>query len=95
MKMDAALPLLAPHRTYDLAIDLNESRALPLPGKIYPLSPAETAALETYISNALTRGWISPSSSPLGAPCFYVKKPNGGLRLCVDYHGLNAITKKN
>ena len=95
LKTDAALPPLAPHRTYDLAIDLDESRALPLPGKIYPLSPDETAALEMYISNALARGWISPSSSPLGVPCFYVKKPNGGLCLCVDYCGLNAITKKN
>jgi hypothetical protein len=88
-------PPLPPHREYDLAIELDDSLPLPPPGKIYPLSPDETAALETYVTNALARGWISPSSSPVGAPCFYVKKPNGGLRLCIDYRGLNAITKKN
>jgi hypothetical protein len=86
---------LPPHREYDLPIDLDESKTLPLPSKIYALSPDETCALQDYITNALARGWIRPSSSPLGAPCFYVKKPNGGLRLCVDYRGLNAITRKN
>jgi hypothetical protein len=65
------------------------------PGKIYPLSPAETTALQDYIGNGLALGHIRPSKSPLGAPCFFVKKPNGGLRLCIDYRGLNNITRKD
>ena len=86
---------LPPHREYDLSIELDESKPLPAPGKIYPLSPAETQSLEEYINEALALGRIRPSRSPLGAPCFFVKKPNGGLRLCIDYRGLNAITQKN
>src|SRR5438876_12418040 len=29
------------------------------------------------------------------APILFVKKPDGSLCLCVDYHGLNRITIKN
>src|SRR5260370_38990992 len=29
------------------------------------------------------------------SPILFMKKPNGSLRLCVDYHRLNAITKWN
>jgi hypothetical protein len=86
---------LPSHREYDLSIELDERKPLPTPGKTYPLSPAETQSLEEYINNALALGRIRPSHSPLGVPCFFVKKPNGGLRLCIDYRGLNAITQKN
>jgi hypothetical protein len=86
---------LPPHREYDLSIELDERKPLPTPGKTYPLSPAETQSLEEYINDALALGRIQPSRSPLGAPCFFVKKPNGCLRLCIDYRGLNVIMQKN
>jgi hypothetical protein len=86
------LPL---HREYDLSIKLDNCKPLPPLGKIYPLSPAETTALQDYIANTLALGHICLSKSPLDAPCFLVKKPNGELRLCIDYQGLNNITHKN
>lgn len=89
------IPKLPPHREYDLQINLEDDAKTPSPGKIYSLSPKETDALEEYLEYALARGWIRHSESPFGAPCFYVPKPNGGLRLCIDYRKLNAITKKN
>jgi len=41
-------------------------------------------------------GKIRPSKSPAVAPILFVPKPHGcGLRLCVDYHGLNKVTIMN
>ena len=40
-------------------------------------------------------GKTRPRKSPASAPILFVPKPNGGLRLCVDYHGLNKVTVKN
>jgi hypothetical protein len=37
---------LPPHQEYDLSIELDKSKPLPPLGKIYPLSPAETTALQ-------------------------------------------------
>ncbi|MBW0574513.1 hypothetical protein O181_114228, partial [Austropuccinia psidii MF-1] len=41
------------------------------------------------------KGFIRPSSSSTGAPVLFVKKKDGVLHLCVDYHKLNAVTRKN
>ncbi|MBW0533052.1 hypothetical protein O181_072767 [Austropuccinia psidii MF-1] len=51
--------------------------------------------LRAYISENVEEGFIQPSSSSTGAPFLFVKKRDGGLRLCVDYRKLNAVTRKN
>ena len=59
------------------------------------MSPAELKALDDYIKDALTKGWIHKSQSPAGTPILFVPKKSGELHLCIDYHGLNAVTIKN
>ena len=85
---------LAPHRDIDMAIELQPGKEPPY-GPIYPLSPRELAALKEYLEENLEKGFIRESKSPAGAPILFAPKKDGGLRLCVDYRGLNAITIKN
>lgn len=86
---------LPEHRTYDIKVDLADGTPIPT-GGIYPLSELENELLRKYIQEHLKMGHIRPSSSPGGAPVFFVKKPDGsGLRLCVDYRGLNNLLKKD
>lgn len=62
---------------------------------MFYLSALERLATEKYIQKSLTTGIIHPSSSPTGLGFFFVSKKEGGLRLCIDYWGLNDITVKN
>ena len=48
--------------------------------------------LRKTLTDLLEKGWIRPSSSPAASPVLFARKSNGGLRFCVDYRGLNAIT---
>jgi len=86
---------LPPHRSFDHAIDLKEG-AQPSWGPIYALSEVELEAQKEYLEGMLRTGKIKPSKSPAGAPILFVPKPHGGgLRLCVDYRGLNKVTIMN
>ncbi|MBW0548935.1 hypothetical protein O181_088650 [Austropuccinia psidii MF-1] len=84
---------LPPHRACDHHIELEGS--LPPVGVIYSLSKQELDTLRDYISENVEKGFICPSSSSTGAPVLFVKKKDGGLRLCVDYRKLNAVTRRN
>jgi len=85
---------LALHRPYDLRIDL-EKDSHPLVGTIYSLSKFEQEALKEFINENLTNGFICSTSSSHRALVLFVKKKDGSLWLCVDFRGLNKITKKD
>ncbi|MBW0532433.1 hypothetical protein O181_072148 [Austropuccinia psidii MF-1] len=84
---------LSPHCACDYHIELEGS--LPPVGVIYSLSNQESDTPRAYISENVEKGFIWSSSSSTGAPVLFVKKKDGGLRLCVDYRKLNAATRKN
>lgn len=50
--------------------------------------------MDDYIEEALAlaAGYICPSTSLVAAGFFFVEKKDGGLRPCIPYCGLNAIT---
>ncbi|KAG5735107.1 hypothetical protein E4T56_gene20485 [Termitomyces sp. T112] len=85
---------LPPHCSYNYKINLEEG-ALPLLGKIYNMSKIELWVLKEYLDNMLGKGFICPLISTAGAPVLFAKKKDGSLRLCVDYWGLNKVTKQN
>jgi len=58
---------LAPHRDYDLKIEIKDGAKPPL-GPIYPLSESELVALREFIDEHLAMGFICSSKSPFRAP---------------------------
>ena len=86
--------VLAPHCSYNLTINLEEG-AQPLFGPIYSFSASEQEVLKEFIEENLNTGFIQPILSPHGAPILFVKKKDGLLCLCVDFCGLNHISKKD
>lgn len=62
---------------------------------LYSMGREELLVLRKTLYDLLDSGFIRASSSSAGAPVIFVKKPGGGLRFCVDYRGLNAVTQKD
>ena len=77
---------------------LIRGKSPPVKHKIYRLTDRVKARIKDEVSKMLALGVIEPSSSPWSSPVVLVPKaaPAGGtpeLRFCVDYRGLNAVTK--
>jgi hypothetical protein len=86
---------LPKHKPYDHAINLKEGETPPW-GPVYALNEVELQTLREWLKEILWTGKIRPSKSPATAPILFVPKPHGrGLRLCVDYWGINKITIAN
>ncbi|KAL0462067.1 UNVERIFIED_CONTAM: Retrovirus-related Pol polyprotein from transposon.6 [Sesamum latifolium] len=85
------LPL---HREVDFAIETLPGVA-PISITPYRMAPIELQELKKQIEELLEKGFIRPSTSPWGALVLFVKKNDGSMRLCVDYHQLNRVTMKN
>ncbi|UTT91960.1 hypothetical protein NDA17_003890 [Ustilago hordei] len=84
-----------PHHTeHDLHLELIEG-GKPPQGPLYLKGPKEMSELRRYLDENLEKGFIRPSKSPARSPVLFIPKKDGGLRLCVDYRGLNEITVKN
>jgi hypothetical protein len=86
------LPLHRPSdHKIELLPDATPLRAYPL----YSMSTEQLVALKEYLTENLRKEWIIPGGAEYGSPVLFAKKPNGGLRLCVNYRKLNARTRKN
>ncbi|CAI7799696.1 unnamed protein product [Closterium sp. NIES-54] len=51
--------------------------------------------MKKQIEYLLDRQLIRPSTSPYSAPVLFTPKPDGSLRMCIDYRALNKQTVKN
>src|SRR5260221_3682310 len=85
---------LAPHQPYDLKINLEEGMK-PFHRPIYSLLPPELTALREFLEENIWNGFICPSKSLWGSPVLFIKKKDGSLHLCVDFHALNRVTEKD
>jgi hypothetical protein len=85
---------LPPERPQDHRIHLIDPNEKPPSRPIYPLSSEELQALKEDLDFFIKQGRIRPSTSPFGAPVFYVRQ-KGKLRLMFDYRALNKNTVKH
>ncbi|GBG72717.1 hypothetical protein CBR_g12285 [Chara braunii] len=69
--------------------------AVPPKGRIYRMSPVELEELRRQLETLTSKGWIRPNTSEFGVPVLFVPKGSGELRMCIDYRGLNKITRKS
>jgi len=66
-----------------------------LNAKAYAMTLKEEEALNQWLDEQLKAGLIVESKSRYAAPCFYIPKKDGSLRLVQDYRKLNQVTIKD
>ncbi|POM70830.1 LOW QUALITY PROTEIN: Hypothetical protein PHPALM_12681, partial [Phytophthora palmivora] len=74
---------------------LEHWRSPPIKQRPYRVSKAEGDVMEAEVQPYLDLGLIQPSSSPWASPVLMIRKPDGGIRFCIDYRRLNAVTVKD
>lgn len=81
----------------DHRIELEEGKDPSVLGycPLYKQTEEELRFAKDYILKNLSKGFIVPSTAPFQSPILMAEKPGGGLRFCVDYRKLNALTKKD
>ena len=74
-------------------LELNTGTAAPIRSTPWRVSHAQKEIIKEQIQEMLQHDIIEPSSSPWASPVVLVKKKDGGIRFCVDYRKLNAVTE--
>jgi len=86
---------LLERQEWDHEINLTEETPKELNAKAYAMTLKEEEALNQWLDEQLKAGLIVESKSRYVAPCFYILKKNGSLRLVQDYRKLNQVTIKD
>jgi hypothetical protein len=68
----------------------------PIKGKrLDRLSHAERAELNRQLKDVVEASLILSSQSEFGSPIIFLRKADGSLHMCIDYRGLNEVTRKD
>jgi hypothetical protein len=62
--------------------------------RLNKLSHAHRTELNRQLKDDLEAESIRPCHSEFGSPILFVQKVYGSLRTCIDYRGLNEVTRK-
>jgi hypothetical protein len=88
------LSRVAPERVIQFKIELQPGTA-PIAKASCKMLPMELKELKIQLQGLHDKGYIHPSTSPLGCSALFVEKKDKELHLCVDYQPLNVVTVKN
>ena len=61
----------------------------------YKVAPIEQEFIESEIKLLRELNCIEESTFEWASPIVLVKKANGTLRMCIDYRGLNKVTRRD
>src|ERR1051325_1159306 len=82
-------------RTDLIKHEINTSDSNPVAQQAYKSNPIKKEFIEKEVADMETRQLIRRSMSPWAAPVVIVEKKDGTKCFCVDYRGLNKVTKSD
>ncbi len=83
-----------PGGTERVVLKIDTGSHAPIRQVLYSVPLGIRDAVKKELEELEESGIIERSSSPWSSPLVPVRKPDGGVRLCVDYRKLNAITTR-
>ena len=84
---------LPPDRGIELVLETGDA-PMPRSRPLKRLSAGELEELRAQVNQLLDYGWIRHSTAGHAAAVVFARKPDNTWRICYDYRGLNAITRK-
>ncbi|KAE9082005.1 hypothetical protein PF007_g22439 [Phytophthora fragariae] len=84
-----------PGRPDLLQFEIDTGNSSPIKQQPHRVSLAEREVMEAEVQQYLELNLIRPSNSPWASPVLMIRKPDGGIRFCIDYRRLNAVTVKD
>ncbi len=76
----------------EMVMDINLTDQVPvvIPHRKIPRPFYEE--VKNFVNDLIVNNWVRESRSPWSSPIVCVRKPCGGLRMCIDYRALNKKT---
>jgi hypothetical protein len=84
---------LPPRRFYNHKIQIDGPKGVESLGysALRHQSTEELLQIKKFLKENLQKGFIEASQAPYSLPTLFVRKPNGGLRFCIDFRKLNDL----
>ena len=82
-------------KTSKLKHCINTGAAPPIRQPVRQISLQRRGEVRQLIDDMLKKGIIERSTSPWASPTVLIRKKDGTIRFCVEYHKINEVTRKD